>query len=174
MRTSVGVGLFTGLMLLAGCLPPSGSGRVTVHLATDIRARDQLAILEVVVETAGVHAAGHPIAANWVTWQVEPHRVDLLTIRPDETLDLGASDVPAGEYDRARIVVEAGKAEGTDGSAVPLALNIEPIAIPFEMKDQEHVEITIELIALAQPDGSYHLFTKSAAIVTSNQILTVY
>lgn len=169
MRTSVGVGLFIGLMLLAGCLPPSGTGKVTMHLATDIRARDQLTTLEVVVETAGVHAAGQPIAADWATWQVEPHRVDLLTVWPDETLDLGASDVPAGEYDRARIVVQAGKAEGTDGRAVPLALNIEPIAIPFKLKDQEHVEITIELIALAQPDGSYHLFTKSAAIATSDQ-----
>lgn len=164
MRIAISLFLLASLILLAGCLPASGAGRVTVQLTADIRGRDRLSGLEIEMETAGIHSAGHPIAASWVNWPAPSRQVDLLTIRPDETLVLGAAYVPAGRYDRVRIVVEAGYAERTDGAQVPLVLNVEPIALPFELKNDEHIEITMELIALAQADGGYHLFTKSAAI----------
>ncbi len=165
MRFAVVVGLFLGLSLLAGCAPASGTGRVTIRLAADIQQRDQLSSLEVVVETAGVHHADQPIGTGWVNWQAEPHRVDLMALSPDRTMYLGTGEVPAGRYDRARVVVEAGRAQAAgDGTPVPLIFNVEPIAIPFEIKNRDQIDITIELIALAQADGGYHLFTKSAAI----------
>ena len=161
MRFAVVVGLF----LLASCAPVSGTGQVTIRLAADIQQRDQLSSLEVIVETVGVHHVDQPIETEWVNWQVEPQRVDLMALGPDRIVYLGTGEVPAGRYDRARVIVEAGQAQAAgDGTPVSLVFNVEPIAIPFRIKNGDQLDITIELIAVAQPDGRYHLFTKAAAI----------
>ncbi|RME44281.1 MAG: DUF4382 domain-containing protein [Chloroflexi bacterium] len=164
MRSAVLTGVVIGMILLAGCTPASGSGRVSMQLATDVQRRDQLASLEVEIATAGIHTAGHPITAAWINWQAKPERVDLMSLGPNETLDLGSGEVPAGNYDRVRIVVEAGHAVSADGKPTPLTLNVEPIALPVVLKNGQHIEVVIELIAIARPDGSYHLFTKSATM----------
>ncbi|MFQ5856910.1 MAG: DUF4382 domain-containing protein [Anaerolineae bacterium] len=166
MRSVVSLGLLLGLVLLAGCGPASGTGQVTIRLAADIRDPGRLEALEITVETVGVHRAGRPIETDWITWKPEQEHVDLAALAPDGTIHVGAGDVPAGRYDRVRVVVEAGRARTAGGKLVPLTLTVEPIAVPFELKNGDQVEITIELIALARPDGGYELFTKSATIVS--------
>lgn len=159
------------LLLLAGCGPTGalfdvgeGLGRVQIQLRIDARDLEELATLEVEVESVGVHRAGQPIEAGWVTWPPARRRIDLLALSKRPAIALGASEVPAGRYDRAWVVVEAGRAEAFSGGTVPMALWVEPIAVPFELRNGEEVVITVELIALIQPNGSYKLFTKSADI----------
>lgn len=151
-------------ILLSSCRPASGAGRVRIRLAADVRDPANLSSLEIEVESTGVHHADRPFETDWITWQPERHRIDLVALGPDGTVEVGASDVPAGRYDRARVVVEAGQARTAGGEPVPLTLYVEPIAIPFELNNGEQIEITIELIGLAQADGSYEVFTKSAVI----------
>ncbi len=164
MRSTVVIGLFVSVVLLAGCTPASGSGQVSVWLATDVQQPDQLTSLEVEITTAGIHSAGHPITAAWINWRAKPQRVDLLNLEPNETLDLGTGEAPAGNYDRVRIVVESGHAVSAEGKPTPLTLNVEPIALPIALKNGQQIDIVIKLIAMAQLDGSYHLFTKSATL----------
>jgi hypothetical protein len=90
--------------------------------------------------------------------------VDVVALAESGGTSLGRHDAPAGHYDRVWVVIDAGHAAARDGSAVPLAVYVEPIAISFELRHDEQIEITVRLIALAQTDGSYDLFTKSATL----------
>lgn len=160
-------GILLALTLLAGCRPASGMGRVSIRMAVDIRNPHNLTALEITVDNVGVQRADQSIDEGWITWQPARKHIDLASLKTDRAIAVGASAIPAGRYDRSRIIIEAGQAYGVGGSRIPLTLTVEPIALPFVLRHQKEIEITIELIALAQSDGGYELFTKSARI--SNQ-----
>jgi hypothetical protein len=165
IRLAVGLAVVLSLIVLA-CSGPaaSGTGSVSIWLAADIRGQENLRTLEIVVDSAGVHPFGRPIETDWVIWQPERSQVDLMALADGRTIRLGAGHVPAGPYDRARVVLEAGQARAANDTLLPLTLTVEPIAIPFELGPEDQVEITLELIAMPQANGGYELFTKAAMI----------
>jgi hypothetical protein len=158
------VGILLSFFLLAGCRRTPGAGQVEIRLTADLSRAERLEALNVGIESVRVHRAGRPLETGWVSWPPTPAEVDLTSFRHTEPISLGVGEVPAGRYDRVQAVIESGQASRIGGTPVPLIVTVEPIALPFELEPQTRVTITIELIALAQDDTSYELFTKAAKL----------
>jgi hypothetical protein len=151
------------MVLITGCRT-SGSGQVRILLAGDNRDLGGLRSLVIEIESVGLHPAGKPVEEGWVTWIAAQRQVDLVALVPGATVFVGEAEVPAGRYDRARVVVEQAQARSSGGRPVEVRVTVEPIATPLTLRPGQRVEITIELIALGQPDGGYELFTKDVHI----------
>ncbi len=153
--------LLTAFLLVTGCRIPEGRGRVRVYLTSDGRDLEGVRSLVVELTSAGLHPAGMPVEESWETWLIS-RRVDLVPLAAGRTELISDVHVPAGRYDRVRVVVQSAQAWDIRGGKVPVRLTVEPIAAPFELKDGEMVEITIELIPLGTPREGFELFTKEA------------
>lgn len=155
--------LLATVLLSVGCRTP-GEAWVRVHLASDGRDLGGLRSLAVDVESVGLHPAGMRVEEGWVAWPAAQGRVDLVALSPGAGVLVGEARVPAGRYDRVRVVVGGAQAWGTGGDPVAVRVTVEPIAAPFTLRSGQRARITIELIALARPDGGYELFTKDVTI----------
>ena len=150
-------------LLATGCRT-TGSGQVRILLASDKRDLGELRSLVIEIESAGLHQAGKPVEEGWVTWTAVQRQADLAALTAGATVFVGEAEVPAGRYDRARVVVEQARAWTLGGHPVDVRVTVEPIATPLTLRPGQRVEIIIELIALGQPDRGYELFTKDVIV----------
>jgi len=143
---------------------------VRIYLASDGRDLEGVSSLEVELESVGLHPAGVPVEEGWLVWPAGRRRLDLATLGPGTAEPVGDVNAPAGRYDRVRVVVKSAQARSVSGDEVPVRVTVEPIAAPFKLKDGGMMEITIELIALASPDGGYELFTKDVRVSLEDSV----
>jgi len=154
----------------------SGTGTLSVKM-TDAPATPEYKEVWVTVEKVRVHM-DETAAEGDGGWEEivlnPPKKIDLLTLRNGVLAELGAIEVPAGQYHQFRLVLGSGPNDNelvlADGSTEPLPLKtpsaqqsgLKLNAKPFTVEDGQLVEIVLDFdaarsIVKAGNSGKYNL-----------------